>query len=186
MNISKVCNQPTINDDVHGSIYRLYHILNKVLALLKAGTPTTVIFEIVDDIQAMTIDQVKDSCRGGRRTATEAEAKQIVADYFKPFRKDGPVKKSENESNTERAHRIAMNNERTVPCNLVGMSIQQAKDKAIEKMDKHNQTYSHVGYCIAYTSSLIDHISTKEKTEKNAKDAEDNDGIPRIVCRISW
>ena len=51
MNILDIAKIPTVRNNVHESLYRSYHALDKVKELLEAGTPGHVILEIIATIE---------------------------------------------------------------------------------------------------------------------------------------
>jgi hypothetical protein len=51
MNILDICMIPTTHSNVHESVYRSYHIVQKVKELLQVGTPATVILELIQTME---------------------------------------------------------------------------------------------------------------------------------------
>lgn len=53
MRLSDIAKIPTTVNKVHESVYRSYHILNKVADLLHKGTPAQVVLELIAEMQDM-------------------------------------------------------------------------------------------------------------------------------------
>ena len=51
MKFSEIRKMPTTYDNVHESVFRSYHILEKVKELIEQKTPAYVMIELINDMQ---------------------------------------------------------------------------------------------------------------------------------------
>jgi len=51
MMLEEIRELPTLSNNIHESVFRSYHILNKVLELIERGDSKETILEIVEDLR---------------------------------------------------------------------------------------------------------------------------------------
>lgn len=78
MYLRDVSNYPTTINSIHESVYRSYHILDKVLDWLKCGVPADVLLELVEEMKtAPNKEMVVGNWLGTGPTVAEALEQKV-------------------------------------------------------------------------------------------------------------
>ena len=57
MKIRDIANLPTLKDRMHESIFRAYHIVEKVKYLLQNNVPSNILLELIEEMENKNTDE---------------------------------------------------------------------------------------------------------------------------------